>query len=177
MGGWRGGRDTPLWSLILAPQPDRCFVVAVLGVEGQSLQRTAAPDRDPDYALRLRGGALPARSRGRRSTIMKRAAVISPCLVSFALIVACNRHDEQADTSKKSIVDLATHPPAPVVPTPVVVTGCLMGAGTEFIIATPDRSQEGSNIVYELTNAGDQLIVLVVQKVRVTGEAEPIQVA
>jgi len=108
---------------------------------------------------------------------MKRAAVISLCLVSVALIVACNRHDEQADTSKKSIVDLAIHPPAPVVPTPVVVTGCLMGAGTEFIIATPDRSQEGSNIVYELTNAGDQLIVLVGQKVRVTGEAEPIQVA
>src|SRR6267142_1555128 len=113
----------------------------------------------------------------RRSTIMKRAAVISLCLVSVALIVACNRHDEQADTSKKSIVDLAIHPPAPVVPTPVVVTGCLMGAGTEFIISTPDRSQEGSNIVYELTNAGDQLIVLVGQKVRVTGEAEPIQVA
>ena len=71
---------------------------------------------------------------------MKRAAVISLCLVSVALIVACSRHDEQADTSKKSIVDLAIHPPAPVVPTPVVVTGCLMGAGTEFIIATPGHA-------------------------------------
>jgi hypothetical protein len=108
---------------------------------------------------------------------MKRATAISLCGVSVALIVACNRHDDQAGTSKKSIIDLATHTPALVVPTPVVVTGCLMGAGTEFIIATPDKSKEGSNIVYELTNAGDQLIVLVGQKVRVTGEAEPVQIA
>jgi len=110
---------------------------------------------------------------------MKRAGVITICVVSVALTAACGHRDDKAESGKKSIVDLATHPPAlpGVVPTPVVVTGCLMGAGDEFVLTTPDRSKEGTNIVYELTNARDQLIVLVGQKVRVTGEAEPVQVA
>jgi hypothetical protein len=106
---------------------------------------------------------------------MKRAGVISICVALAAFSAACGRHDEQA--GKKNIVDLATHPPKfPEAVKPVVVTGCLTGTPEHFVLTKLDTSVPES-ITYELVNANDQLLPLVGQKVRITGEAEPVQTA
>lgn len=112
---------------------------------------------------------------------MQRAGVISICVALAALSGACGRHneevtrqDEQAG-SKKNIIDLATHPPKfPENIKPVVVTGCLTGTPDHFVLTEHDKSGP-ANLTYQLVNANDQLLPLVGQKVRVTGEAEPLQ--
>ena len=115
---------------------------------------------------------------------MKRAGVIIFCVALGVLSGACGRRDQQAARTdeqagnKKDIIDLATQP-RPKFPEnvkAVVVTGCLSGTPGHFVLAELDKSGP-ENATYELVSANDQLLALVGQKVRITGEAEPVQTA
>ncbi|PYR69661.1 MAG: hypothetical protein DMF88_05315 [Acidobacteria bacterium] len=108
---------------------------------------------------------------------MKRGILMSICIGSFALTGACSRHDNNnTQTEKKNIVDLATQPATAGAVAPVSIDGCLSVSGDRFMLTSLDKDAS-KTMVYQLMNANDQLRNLVGKKVRVTGEAQPTQSA
>jgi len=106
---------------------------------------------------------------------MKRVILMSMCVGAVALSSACSRRDTSQE-EPKNIVELATHPAPAGSITPVTVTGCLSASGNRFVLAQFDK-EASKTVAYQLINADDQLRNLVGKEVRVSGEAQPTQVA
>jgi len=105
---------------------------------------------------------------------MKRTVLMSMCISAVLLSSACGRRDNAQDN--KSILDLATQKAPAGSVAPVSVEGCLSASGDKFMLASFDKDSS-KTIVYQLTNADDQLRNLVGKEVRVTGEAQQTQSA
>jgi hypothetical protein len=107
---------------------------------------------------------------------MKRGILMSICIGAVALTGACSRHDNNTQSGKKNIVELAAQPATAGAIAPVSVDGCLSVSGDRFMLASLDKASSKTT-VYQLMNADDQLRNLVGRKVRVTGEAQQTQSA
>jgi len=104
---------------------------------------------------------------------MNRTILMSICIAGIASSVACGRRDT-AQSDKKNILDLATHPAPAGSIAPVEVIGCLSASGSRFVLSHADKDNS-KTVAYQLVNADEQLTPLVGREVRVTGEAQPTQ--
>ena len=104
---------------------------------------------------------------------MNRTILMSICVAGVAFSVACGRRDT-AQSDKKNILDLATHPAPAGSIAPVEVIGCLSASGSRFVLSHADKDNS-KTVAYQLVNADEQLTPLVGKEVRVTGEAQPTQ--
>jgi hypothetical protein len=110
--------------------------------------------------------------------VMRSLAIGALCAVLAAACGGGVADGEQERSGADSPQDVATNPAD--VPAPIIETGCLTGSEGRFVLTDLEPSgatEVASTETYQLVGRDDQLREHVGKRVRISGEAEPAQVA
>ena len=101
---------------------------------------------------------------------MKRAALFGVLSLSIGFGIACGgRSDAERDGDDNDFSIAGS--------SPIIKTGCLTSAGDRYVLTALEGGGGAATELYQLVGEEDELRSLVGREVRVTGDAEPGQVA
>ena len=106
---------------------------------------------------------------------MSRINVLGALVLSASLGIGCgggDRDDLERDEARSAEVDIDIADTAPV-----EETGCLTASGDRFVLTALESGGATTTELYQLVGQEDELRKHVGKSVRVTGDAEPAQVA
>ena len=106
---------------------------------------------------------------------MSRINVLGALLLGASLGIGCggnDRTDVEREDAKAAEVDIDIEDTAPI-----EETGCLTASGNRFVLAALESGRTTETELYQLVGSEDELRKHVGKSVRVTGDAEPAQVA
>ena len=103
---------------------------------------------------------------------MRRIPVFGVGLLCLGLSIGCGRTDDaqRGQTRTDDDIDIEKT-------TTVIETGCLTASGNRFVLTALERGGPTETQMYELAGSIDELRPYVGREIRVTGVAEPAQVA
>lgn len=101
---------------------------------------------------------------------MTRAGWVGVCGLCLSLSVACGRGAEDARNDPDDDLDIEQT-------AAVAETGCLTASGDRFVLTALESGGATETELYQLIGDSDELRKYVGREVRITGDAEPAQVA